>query len=79
MKTKTVSVAHQRMPAPLVDHPLLAKTNTPTKPADPWNLGLESFTVRATTVSVVLKEILDQEAIPTAASMSEWLGEVEGC
>ena len=61
MKTKTVSVAHQQRPPPLVDHLLLAQTSKATKPADPWNLGPESFTVRSTTVSVVLKEILEQK------------------
>jgi len=60
MNTQTVIVAPQDLFAPRVDHLLLPQTNTATKPDDPWNFGPDSLTVRATTVSVVLKEILEQ-------------------
>jgi hypothetical protein len=64
MNTQTVIVAHQRLLAPLVDHLLLPQASTATKPADPWDFGPESFTFRATTISVVLKEILEQKGYP---------------
>ena len=64
MNTQTVIVAHQPLLAPWVGHLLLPQTSSAAKPADPWNLGPESFTVRATTVSVVLKEILEQKGYP---------------
>jgi len=59
MNTQTVIVAHQQLLPPLVDHLLLQQTSTATKRLDPWDLGPESLTVRATTISVVLKEILE--------------------
>jgi hypothetical protein len=61
MKTQTVIVAPQHLLTSWVGQLLLPQTGTATKPADPWNFGPESFTVRATTVSVVLKEILEQK------------------
>ena len=64
MKTQTVMVAHQHLLRPLVGHLVLPQASTATKPADPWDFGPESFTVRATTVSVVLKEILEEKGHP---------------
>lgn len=64
MKTKTVSVAHQYRPEPLVDHLLLPQTSTTTEPFDPRNFGTESFTDRANTFSGVLREILEQTGHP---------------
>ena len=60
MNTQTVIVAPQHLLAPHVGHLLLPQTSTATKLAESWNFGPESFTVRATTVTVVLKEILEQ-------------------
>jgi hypothetical protein len=64
MNTQTVIVAHQHLLTPLVDHLLLAQTGTATKPFDPWNMGPELLGFRATTVTVVLKEILEQKGYP---------------
>lgn len=61
MNTQTVIVAHEHLLTPWVGHLLLPQTGSATKPDDPWDFGPESFTVRATTVSVVLKEILEQK------------------
>ena len=60
VNTQTVIVAPQDLLAPLAGHLLLPQTSTATKPADSWNFGPESLTVRATTISVVLREILEQ-------------------
>ena len=64
MNTQTVIVPPQHLLAPWVGHLLLTQTTKATKPGDPWNFGPESLTVRATTVSVVLKEILGQKGHP---------------
>jgi len=60
MNPQTNIVAHQRLFPPLVDHLLLSQTSTPTKPVDPFNFDPDSLSLRATTISVVLKEILEQ-------------------
>ena len=64
MNTKTVGVAHRQLPAPEVGHLLRPQTSTATKPANPWDLGPESVTVRAMTVSVVFEEIFEQKGHP---------------
>ena len=60
MNTQTVIAAPQHLLKPWVGHLLLPQTSTVTRPAGPWDFGPESFTIRATTVSGVLKEILEQ-------------------
>ena len=60
MNTQTVIVAHQGLLPPLVDHLLLSQTSTNTKPAEPRDFDSGALTFRATTISVVLKEILEE-------------------
>jgi hypothetical protein len=60
MKTRTVILASQDLLEPPAGHFQLSQTSTATKPGDPWDFDPESFTFRATTVTVVLKEILEQ-------------------
>ena len=64
MNTQTVIVAPQHLLAPWVGRLLAPQTGSATKPVDPWNLGPESFTISATTVSVALEEILEQRGHP---------------
>jgi len=60
MNTQTVIVARQHLLSPRIDHLLLPQTSSTTNPADPWDLGPDPFTIRATTITVVLKEILER-------------------
>ena len=64
VNTKPVNVANQNSHPSQVGHLLTPKARPARKAADPSDVGPESLTVRATTVSVVLKEILEQQGRP---------------
>jgi hypothetical protein len=68
MNVQTVIVSPQSLLAPLlaplVGQLLLPETSTASKPANPWSFGPESFTFRATKISVAVKEMLEQRGHP---------------
>ena len=61
VNTKPVNVANEHLHPSQVGHLLTPKARPTRKAADPSDVGPESLTARATTVSVVLKEILEQK------------------
>jgi hypothetical protein len=64
MNTRTTTFSAQPLPMsallPSMTRLLLTQTSSVTRPTDPGNLVPEMLTVRATHITVVLHEVLEQ-------------------